>query len=159
MQDPTNTLLTVKSGIASVGAGFVYAAAVVSDLPLPSPSLHGAFEMLMVTLMGWVISEFKKNNKAESNRNTKDSDSGERRSAFMEMLLKQLENLAYGQDNAVNALTAHRVEFATHAATVVTRLDGVVARLDGIDERVDRIEKGKTNTGETKTNTGETKRP
>lgn len=149
MQDPTATITALKAGGGIVGAGILYAAAAVSDLPVPSPTVHGAFEMLMLTLMGWVITELKKKPKdTEEKKEKKDkkeheTPSGETKSPWTEMVLKQLEDIAFGTNKTTADLAAHRIEFASHSSHVITRLNG-------LDDRIDRMEKR---------DTGETKRP
>lgn len=146
MQDPTATITALKAGGGLVGAGILYAAAAVSDLPVPSPTVHGAFEMLMLTLMGWVITELKKKPKDGEER-PKETPSGEAKSPWVEIVLSKLEDLAFGTHATANELKAHRIEFASHASSVLTRLDGI----DNWIEDSKREKKTK--------DTGETKRP
>ena len=136
MTEPSSTFSAGKLLFTGAGAGLAYAAAVVSDIPLPTPTMHNTFEAVMAALVAYLVKEARTAKKEPG-------ESGHDRNNWREMLMQKLEDMAYNSKDTASELKEHRIEFSGFKADTMSRFQA-------INDRFGRFERS---------NTGEVKRP
>lgn len=136
MTEPSSTFSAGKLLFTGAGAGLAYAAAVVSEVPLPIPTIHNTFEALMAAILAYLVKETRASKREPS-------ESGQDRNNWREMLMQKLEDMAYNSKDTAAELKEHRIEFSGFKADTLNRFQA-------INDRFGRFERS---------NTGEVKRP
>lgn len=123
MSEPVSTSAVLKMGVGTVSAGLLYASAVVADNSLPSPSLHGAMEVLMASLLAWVVREMKSGKRAPAGDGP--SDGGGNAPSWRESMLRLAEEAALGTKDIGEKLSLHREEFTEFRGETRSRLNNL----------------------------------
>lgn len=117
MSEPASTTAVVKTGIGVFSAGLLYASAVVADAALPAPTVHGAVEVLVASLLAWVVRELKQ-------KKAVDAPSGATSTtpSWRESMLRLAEEAAIGTKDIGEKLNQHREEFTEFRGETRSRL-------------------------------------
>lgn len=115
MSEPVSSTAVLKTSVGILSAGMLYASAVVTAEGLPVPTVHGAVEVLMASLLAWVVREMKQKKGGEPGEVVTNP-------SWRESMLRLAEEAALGTKDIGEKLSIHREEFTEFRGETRSRL-------------------------------------